>query len=74
MRPQVVRTRLRHLEIDECADRQRAWHEDQPIDLRRVPSRAADRDRLGVTRFVLRLADRLDQDLLRCAHQRLILA
>jgi hypothetical protein len=74
MRPQVVRTRLRDLQIDERADRQRARHEDQPIDLRRVPSRAANGDRLGVTHFVLRLADRLDQDLQRRAHQRLILA
>ena len=60
MRPQVVRTRLRDLEIDKRANRQRARHQDQSIDLRRVPSRAADGDRLGAPGFILGLADRLD--------------
>jgi hypothetical protein len=76
MRPQVVRTRLRDLEIDKRADRQRARHEDQSIDLRRVPAGAADGDRLGVPCLVLslELADGLDQHLQRLAHQRLVLA
>jgi hypothetical protein len=65
MRPQIVRTRLRDLEIDKRADRLRAWHEDQSVDLRRVPAGTADGDRLAVSRFVLGLADRLDQDLQR---------
>ena len=76
MRPQVVRSRLRDLEIDKRADRQRARHEDQPVDLRRVPPRATDSNRLAVARviFGLKFADRLDQHLQRLAHQRLILA
>ena len=65
MRPQVVRTCLRNLEIDKSADRQRARHEDQPIDLRRVPPRATDGDRLTVARFILGFADGLDQHLQR---------
>jgi hypothetical protein len=72
MRPQVVRTRLRDLEIDKRADRQRARHEDEPVNLRRVPPRAADGDRLGVARLVLglelKLADRLDQHLQSLTH------
>ena len=62
MRPQVVRTRLRDLEIDKRADRQSARHEDEAVDLRRMPPRAADSDRLGMARFVLEfeLTDRLD--------------
>ena len=63
MRPQVVRTRLRDLEIDKRPDRQRTRHEDQPIDLRCVSARAADRDRLGTACLVFSLADGLDQDL-----------
>jgi hypothetical protein len=74
MRPQVVRTHLRDLEIDKRADRQRPRHEDQSVDLRRMASRAADGDRLGVARLVLGLADRLDQHLHPRAHQRLVLA
>ena len=74
MRPQVVRTRLRDLQIDKRADRQGTRHEDQSIDLRRVPSRAANGDRLSVARFVFRLADRLDEHLQRLSHQRLVLA
>jgi hypothetical protein len=67
MRPQVVRTRLRDLEIDKRADRQSARHEDETIDLRCMPPRTADGDRLGVARFVLvldlELTNRLDQHL-----------
>ena len=74
MRPQVVRTRLRDLEIDERAERQDAGDKDQSVDLRRVPSRAANGDRLSVARFVFRLADRLDEHLQRLSHQRLVLA
>jgi hypothetical protein len=78
MRPQIVRTRLRDLEIDKRADRQGARHEDEAVDLRCMPPRAADGDRLGVARFVLglelELADRLDQHLQRLTHQRLVLA
>jgi hypothetical protein len=74
MRPQVVRTRLRDLQIDKRADRQRTRHEDQSVDLRRMASRATDGDRLGVAGFVLGLADRLDQHLQRLPQQRLVLA
>jgi hypothetical protein len=74
MRPQVVRTHLRDLEIDKRADRQHPRHEDQSVDLRRMTSRAADGDRLGVARLVLGLADRLDQHLQPLADQRLVLA
>jgi hypothetical protein len=78
MRPQVVRTRLRDLEIDKRADRQLARHEDEAVDFRRMPPRAADGDRLGVSRFdrslELELTDRLDQHLQRLTHQRLVLA
>jgi hypothetical protein len=73
MRPQVVRTRLRDLEIDKRADREGTRHEDQPIDLRSVPPRAADGDRLAVAGFVLGLADGLDKDLHRRTDQRLVL-
>lgn len=68
MRPKVVRTRLRDLEIDKGANRQRTRHEDQPINLRRVSPRAADGDRLGVACLVFSLADRLDQHLQPFAH------
>jgi hypothetical protein len=74
MRPQVVRTCLRDLQIDKRPNRQCARHEDQAVDLRRVAPRAADRDRLRVARFVLGLADRLDEDLHRSAYERLVLA
>jgi hypothetical protein len=76
MRPQVVRTHLRDLEIDKRADRQRPRHEDQSVDLRRMASRAADGDRLGAASLVfsLELADGLDQHLQRLPHQRLVLA
>ena len=73
MRPQVVRTRLRNFEIDKSADRQRARHEDQPIDLRRVPPRATDGDRLTVAQFILGFADGLDQHLQRLPNQHLVL-
>ena len=73
MCPQVVRTRLRDFEIDKRADRQHSRHEDQPIDLRRVPSRATDGDRLTVAHFILGFADGLDQHLQRLPHQRLVL-
>jgi hypothetical protein len=63
MRPQVVRTRFRDFEIDKRPERQCTRYEDQSIDLRRVPPRAADRDRLTVARFVLGIADGLDKDL-----------
>jgi hypothetical protein len=67
MRPQVVRTHLRDLEIDKRADRQRPRHEDQSVDLRRMASRAADGDRLGAACLVfsLELADGLDKHLQR---------
>jgi hypothetical protein len=74
MRPQIIRTGLCDLEIDKRADRQRTRHEDQAIDLRRVPPRAADRDRLAIARFVLGLTDRLDQDLQRPTDKCLVLA
>ena len=74
MRPQVVRTRLRDLEIDKRANRQRARHEDQSVDLRRMASRATDGDRLGVARLVFSLTDSLDQHLQCLAHQRMVLA
>ena len=76
MRPQVVRTRLRDLEIDKRADRHRTRHEDQTVDLRRMASGAADGDRLGVADLVLSLkfADGLDQHLHRLTYERLVLA
>ena len=65
MRPQIVRTRLRDLEIDERADRHLARHEDETVNLRCVPPGAAYGDRLAAARFVFRLefTDRLDQHL-----------
>ena len=74
MGPQVVWTRFRDLEIDERAERQDAGDEDQSVDLRRVPSRAANGDWLSVTRFVFGLANCLDEHLKRLSHQRLVLA
>jgi hypothetical protein len=78
MRPQVVGTRLRDLEIDKRADRQLARHEDQTVDLRRMTPSAADGDRLGVARFALglqlELTDRLNQHLQRLTYQRLVFA
>ena len=74
MRPQVVRTSIRDFEIDKRAERKLARNEDQAVDLRRVPSRPSNGDRLGVTHFVFGFADRFDEDLQRLPDQRLVLA
>ena len=63
MRPQVVRPRLRDLQIDKRADRNRAGDEDETVDLRGMPPRAANGDRLPVAGFVFGFADGLDQHL-----------
>jgi hypothetical protein len=74
MRPQVVRSSVRDFEIDKRADRQRTRHEDQSVDLRRVPPRASDRNRLAVAGFVFGFTDSFDKDLHRCAYERPVLA
>lgn len=77
MRPQVVRTRIRDLEIDKRTDRQGPRHEDEAVDLRCMAPRAADGDRLRMARFdlglELELTDRLDQHLQRLTYQCLVL-
>jgi hypothetical protein len=59
MRPQIVRSSIRDLEVDKRAELQLARDEDQAVDFWRVPSRAANGDRLGAACVVfgLELAD-----------------
>lgn len=58
MGPQIVRTRLRDLQIEKLTDGELSRHEVKSVDLRHVPSRAVDGDWLAVARFVLGFADR----------------
>jgi hypothetical protein len=73
MRPKVIWTCLRDLQIDKRPNRERAGNKDQPIDLRGVTPRPTHADWFAVAGVVLGLTDRLDQDLQRLAHQRLVL-
>jgi hypothetical protein len=74
VRPEIVRTGLHDLQVDEGADWHGSRHDHQPIHLWGVTASAADGDRLGLAGLVFRLAGGLDQDLQGLPHERLVLA